>query len=146
MWEALLVVLFGAVMIYAYSFAKKITWGADNEAQGPVMMVRVQVLNGCGIKGAAGEVADFLKRTPDPTYQFDVVDEGNFATFDVTETLVLDRGEAREAARIVAERLGVDSDHVLSQPLTENVLDIDVSILLGKDFTVLKLPHNERRP
>jgi hypothetical protein len=146
MWEALLVILFGAVMIYGYSFAKKITYGADAEAQGPVMMVRVQVLNGCGVKGAAGDITESLLKANDPTYQFDVVDEGNFATFDVTETLVLDRGESREAARAIADRLGVDSDHVLSQPLSGNVLDIDVSILLGRDFTLLKLPRNERRP
>jgi hypothetical protein len=143
MWEALLVVLFGAVMIYAYSFAKKITYGADAESQGPAMLVRVQVLNGCGIKGAAADVTEYLRTSGRPEFQFDVVDQGNFATFDVTETLILDRGESMDAARRIASQLGVDGEHVLTSPLAENVLDIDVSVLLGSDYAALKLPRKK---
>ena len=128
------------------SFAKKITYGADAESAGPAMLVRVQILNGCGIKGAAADVTESLRNAMGDTFQFDVVDQGNFATFDVTETLVLDRGESMAAARIVAEIIGVDSEHVLHQNLMENVLDIEVSVLLGSDFATLQLPNTERRP
>jgi hypothetical protein len=146
MYEALLVVLFGVVMIYGYSFAKKISYGAEAESAGPALLVRVQVLNGCGIKGAAGTVTESLRNTGDGTYQFDVVDQGNFATFDVTETLILDRGESMIAALRIAEILDVNSDHVIHQNLMENVLDIEVSVLLGSDFETLELPESERRP
>lgn len=146
MYEALLVVLFGAVMVYGYSFAKKITYGADAESAGPALLVRVQVLNGCGIKDAASDVTEGLRNAGDAIYQFDVVDQGNFATFDVTETLILDRRQSMAAAARIAEILGVDSDHVIHQNLTENVLDIEVSVLLGSDFATLELPQSERRP
>lgn len=145
MYEALLVVLFGAVMIYGYSFAKKITYGADAESAGPTMLIRVQVLNGCGIKDAAADITEGLRNLRDETYQFDVVEQGNFATFDVTETLVLDRGQSMEAALRIAEIIGVDSDHVLHQNLMENVLDIEVSVILGNDYATLELAQSERR-
>jgi len=146
MWEALLVVLFGAVMIYTYSFAKKITVGATADSSEPALVVRAQVLNGCGLKGAANDAAEFLLAADDADYQFDIVDRGNFATFDVTETLILDRGDARDAARRIADQMGIDDLHVLTQPLTENVLEIDVSVLLGRDVVSLGLLPAERRP
>lgn len=145
MWEALLLFLFVAVMVYGYSFAKKITYGAEAESIGPQEFVRVQVLNGCGIAGAASDVAERLIRDQGTSYHFDVVDQGNFATFDVRETIVLIRGESADPARAVANILGLDRDRVIEQPLSENVLDIEVTVLLGKDF---KAPgaNPKRRP
>lgn len=145
MWEALLIILFGAVLIYAYSFAKKITYGADAEMPGPAMSIRVQVLNGCGIKGAAGQLSEFLRKNGDHAFQYDVVDEGNFATFDVSETLILDRGDASEAVRSIGTMLGVTAERLLRQPLPENILDIDVTVVLGRDFSTLSL-MGKRRP
>jgi len=145
MWEALLVVLFVAVMIYGYSFAKKITFGAEESAIGPQSFVRVQVLNGCGIAGAASEVADLLVGDKTTSYHFDVVDQGNFATFDVRETLVLGRGESMDPARAAARLLGLDKDRVIDQPLSDNILDIEVTVLLGHDFETLSL-NRKRRP
>lgn len=145
MWEALLVILFGAVMIYAYSFAKKITYGSEAEVAGPATTIRVQVLNGCGIPGAASNATEFLRRNNDHSFYYDVVDQGNFATFDVGETMVLDRGETTERAQSVASVLGVNDDRVLRQPLPDNVLDIDVTVVLGRDFERLNL-EGSRRP
>jgi hypothetical protein len=146
MWEALIVVLFGAVMIYSFSIAKKIAVGSPGDGNGPAQIVRVEVLNGCGVKGAASDFAERLRKAGDSDYHFDVVDHGNFATFDVKETLVLDRGDAMDAARAVAAVLGVESDQVLHQELTENVLEIEVSILLGSDIVTMDKTDKERRP
>jgi len=144
MWEALLVILFGAVMIYAYSFAKKITYGSEAEVSGPATSIRVQILNGCGLPGAASDASEFLRRNSDHSFYYDVIDQGNFATFDVSETLVLDRGETTDRARSVAAVLGVSNERVLRQPLPDNVLDIDVTIVLGRDFDQLNLERPGR--
>lgn len=139
MWEALLVVLFVAVMIYGYSFAKKITWGAEETSAGPQSFVRVQVLNGCGVAGAASAVADLLVGDKNTPYHFDIVDQGNFATFDVRETIVLGRGESMDPARAAARVLGLSKDRVIDQPLSDNFMDIEVTVLLGQDFEALSL-------
>ena len=144
MWEALLVILLGAVMIYAYSFAKKITYGSEAEVSGPATSIRIQVLNGCGIPGAASGATEFLRQHSDHSFYYDVIDQANFATFDVSETLVLDRGETIDQAKSVASILGVSSDRVLRQPLPDNVLDIDVTIVLGRDYDQLNLVRSGR--
>ena len=95
---------------------------------------------------AGRDVAEFLREHGGSRFEFDVVDQGNFATFDVTETLVLDRGESQDPARRIAELLGIDPEHVLSQPLAENVLDIEVTLLLGRDVSTLDLSDLKRRP
>jgi hypothetical protein len=146
MWEALIVVLFGAVMIYTFSIAKMIAYGEEEGGNGPAQIVRVEVLNGCGVKGAASDVAERLRKAGHSNYHFDVVDHGNFATFDVKETLVLDRGLSMDAAREVAAVLGIESDHVLHQELTENVLEIEVSVLLGSDIVTMEKTDRERSP
>lgn len=141
-WEALMVVLFGCVMIYAYSFAKKIVFAETAESSGPAQLVRVQVLNGCGVPGMAGTFAERLRLASNADFEYDVVDQGNFATFDVAETLVLDRGESMDAALEIASLYGLPRDRVLHQALNDNILDVEVSILLGSDITSLQ----ERRP
>jgi len=143
MWEALIVVLLGCVMIYTYSFAKKIGFAeTTSESAGPAQLVRVQVLNGCGLAGVAGRIADELRTAGNVHFEFDVVEHTNFATFDVEETLVLDRGSSPEAALEVASLYGLPRDRVVRQPLNDNILDIEVSILLGKDISL----YPKRRP
>jgi hypothetical protein len=142
MWDALLVILLGCVLIYSYSFTKKIGFAKISESSGPAQLVRVQVLNGCGVSGMASKFAERLRLAGGGDFEFDVVDFGNFATFDVTESLVLDRGTSRDAALELASMFGLPRDRVLRQPLADNVLDIEVSILLGSDINYLM----ERRP
>lgn len=143
MWEALIVVLLGCVMIYTYSFAKKIGFAETTaESSGPPQLVRVQVLNGCGLPGIAKQTSDELRTAGHVGFEFDVVEQGNFATFDVEETLVLDRGQAAEAALEIAAMYGLPRDRVVRQPLHDNILDIEVSVLLGKD----KSQFSKRRP
>lgn len=142
MLEALMVILFGCVLIYSYSFGKKLVGAETAQSSGPAQVVRVQVLNGCGVPGIAGTFADKLRLASNSDFEFDVVDQGNFATFDVSETLILNRGESMDAALEIASMYGLPRDRVMQQALNDNILDIEISILLGDDITSLK----ERRP
>jgi hypothetical protein len=142
MWEALIVVLFGCVLIYTYSFAKKAVWADTTQSSGPAQLVRVQVLNGCGVPGLATSFSERLRRASNTRFEFDVVDQGNFATFDVDETLVLDRSNSMDAALEIASLYGLPRDRVMHQALNDNILDVEVSILLGNDITHAQ----ERRP
>lgn len=145
MWEALIVVLLGCVLIYTYSFAKKLGQAEVIDStgpSGPPQVVRVQVLNGCGMPGVAKKIADELRTAGNVGFEFDVVDQGNFATFDVDETLVIDRGSSSEAAQEIASMYGLPRDRVVRQPLAENFLDVEVSFLLGKDVNQFR----KRRP
>ena len=86
--------------------------------------IRVQVRNGSGIPGAAGEVTEYLRDAG-----FDVVDFGNAEEFDEPRTVVIDRVGARDRALEVAAALRgvpVRSD-------VDTTLYLDVTVLVGRD-------------
>jgi hypothetical protein len=91
----------------------------------PEGRVRVEVLNGGGMAGAARRATDLSRDAG-----FDVVYFGNAASFDHAESHVVDRVGRPELARAVAEVLGIHN--VLSDPDPD--LYVDVSVVLGRDW------------
>jgi len=87
--------------------------------------IRVEVLNGGGAPGAAREATRALR-----SRGFDVVFFGNAGSFDLDSTVVVDRVDDIERARLVADSLGVS--RVRSEPDPE--LYLDVTVLLGRDW------------
>ena len=87
--------------------------------------VRVEVLNGGGHPGAAREATDQLR-----DLGFDVVFFGNAGSFDQDSSVVLDRMGRVEAARDVADALGIRN--VRSEP--DSNLYLDVSVVLGMEW------------
>lgn len=91
----------------------------------PEGRVRVEVLNGGGMAGAARRATDLSRDAG-----FDVVYFGNASSFEHTESEVVDRVGRPELARAVAEVLGIHN--VLSDPDPD--LYVDVSVVLGRDW------------
>ncbi len=96
--------------------------------------VQLEVLNGCGVSGAASRVTSFLRRRG-----FDVVDVRNYKRFDLLETLVIDRVGNLATARQVAQTLGVKRENII-QEINPDYF-VDVSVVIGKDYA--SLPFNQ---
>ncbi len=92
--------------------------------------IRVEVLNGSGRSGLARETTGFLRDRG-----FDVVEVGNWKTFEEDSTFVLARTGDLEVARRVAETLGVS--RVTEAP--DPNLFVDVSVVLGRDWSRARL-------
>lgn len=90
--------------------------------------VRVQVLNGCGMRGVAQQVANVLRLNG-----FDVVEVGNASSFDYSNTVVLDRVGKGGRAQEVAVVLGVES--AIIQRIEGS--STDVTVIVGKDVKSL---------
>jgi hypothetical protein len=104
----------------------------------PPTSVTMQVLNGCGDNGAAGKLAEALL-PGDSSQVYDIIEKGDtrLATFE--KTTVVDRRGAEpsgisEKARGVARRLGIPETDVILLRLDENLLNIDVTVIAGKDY------------
>jgi hypothetical protein len=119
-----IVILAGAVVAFVASMLLGTPGGPEEE---PIVLkeVRVQVLNGCGVRGAGREVANSLRLKG-----YDVIDVGNADTFDYLETLVIERQKAGGRAVEVARALGVDT--VLIQRVDGS--PYDATVIIGKDF------------
>lgn len=87
----------------------------------------VEVLNGCGYPGVADKFTDILR-----SKSFDVVKIGNFSSFDVDTSFVIDRVGNKKYALAVAESLQIPAKNVI-QHYNKNYF-LDVTFIIGKDF------------
>jgi hypothetical protein len=68
---------------------------------------------------------------------FDVVDSGNFETFDVKETIVIDRSGNLDHARKIARALGIGEENIIRE-VSPNFF-LDATVVIGSDYEKLKL-------
>ncbi|MCJ7507645.1 MAG: LytR C-terminal domain-containing protein [candidate division Zixibacteria bacterium] len=133
-WIIILLTLI--VVVYALSLASHLTL---NKAQGSgteePTYLRVQILNGCKQSGLAEKIRDQLISRRWEEFAFDVVDVGNFGDSTISQTLILDRKGQDKRAFEVADILGIKKENVFLKRLEDNYLDIDLSIVLGADYS-----------
>ena len=131
-----LFVLFGIIVIVlVYSFIDRIfidpPVNAETGRGGKTHTIQLDVLNGSGTPRLGQRFTDYLRARG-----FDVVEMGNYKESGVEFTRVIDRVGDPEAARQVAEALGVPKERVIQQ-IDKNVY-LDVSVVIGRDFKSLK--------
>ncbi len=127
------------VFFLLYSFItntltdKPVDWTTDTPKNGEVSaeIIQLDVLNGCGASGVAQLFTDYLRKR-----NFDVVQSTNYKTFDVEESLVIDRTGDLEAARKVAYALGIEDKNIVQQINADYYLN--VSVVIGRDYEKLK--------
>lgn len=93
--------------------------------------IQVEVRNGCGVPGVATKFTERLRN-----FGFDVVESGNFETFDIPRTLVIDRSGNLDHAKKVAVALGIGEAQVIQEISPDFFLD--ATVVIGADFSTLK--------
>jgi len=96
-----------------------------------VEIIQIDVLNGCGVSGIAGTFTSYLR-----SRGYDVVEIGNYRTFDIPESLIIDRVGNLENAKKVAYALGIKESNVIQQINLDYFLD--ATVVIGKDFEKLR--------
>ncbi|GAB4291223.1 MAG: hypothetical protein Kow0098_10320 [Ignavibacteriaceae bacterium] len=127
----LVIIIISATMLYFKIQDKFFTEEIPQSESGVYHPVQLEVLNGCGVSGLAEKFTDFLR-----TNKFDVVNTGNYRTFNIDYTLVIDRSGDYQKARLISETLGIDKRNVFSM-INESYF-LDVSLIIGNDFQQLK--------
>ncbi|MGA7161202.1 MAG: LytR C-terminal domain-containing protein [Bacteroidota bacterium] len=122
--------------IFAILFSSISTSGASGSAGQEISapektVVQIDVLNGCGVPGAGQKITSFLRAAG-----YDVVEMGNYKTFDVKQSLVIDRSGNADIAKRIASDLGIDPRNVVQQISPEYF--VTASVVLGKDFKNLR--------
>ncbi len=109
---------------------------SDRDASGQALIsdiIQVQVLNGAGRAGLANRFTAALRKNG-----FDVVETGNFESFDIPNTYVIDRLGNIENARRVARALNLDEDRIVRE-VSEGFY-LDATVVIGLDYDTLNLP------
>ena len=132
----IIILLLAIIVIYmSYSLYLKLDKSGKPEAhlnnKSKSRILQVEVLNGCGISGVADRITDYLRQ-----HNFDVVQIGNYISYDVEKSIVIDRTGNMSNAFKVADTLGISRNNVIQQVNSNYFLD--VSLIIGKDFNNLK--------
>ncbi|MBI5475427.1 MAG: LytR C-terminal domain-containing protein [Ignavibacteriales bacterium] len=136
------VIIFGSIGIvliaaiyFGYPYLSgNIEQSKEKQQMQPPRIIQLDVLNGCGAKGVGSRFTDFLRANG-----FDVVEMKNYKSFLVNQTLVVDRIGDLSLARRVAAALGVSEKNIIQQINPDYF--VDVSVIIGKDFSELKVTH-----
>lgn len=102
---------------------------ASHELVGSI--IQVEVRNGAGVDKLAAKTTQYLRERG-----FDVVDVGNYETFEQERSIVVDRVGDPEAARKVAEALGLPPERVTQDIRRQYYLD--ASVIIGRDYSELR--------
>ena len=94
------------------------------------------MLNGCGVSGVADKLTDYLR-----TNKIDVVNLGNYRSFEIEKSVIISRNEKSKNAELIASLVGLDQNSIIQQTNPDYLLD--VTFILGKDYRNL-IPLNKR--
>ena len=92
--------------------------------------VRISILNGCRVSGIAARWKRRLRKK-----KYDVRDTGNSNT--VSRSTVISRISDMSYAYELADKLGISHKNVIQQ-INRSIVDVDVTLIIGKDYTRLK--------
>lgn len=89
--------------------------------------IQVEVLNGCGVTGVADDLTNYLRAN-----HVDVVNLGNYRSFEIETSIIISRNEKIKNAEKVAALVGLDENSIIQQINSDYLLD--VTFILGKDY------------
>lgn len=122
-------VIFNGLQLYGIvtdSPTKSIVRG-NNKTDTTHLPIQINVLNGCGIAGVGTTMTTFCRQAG-----YDVVEMGNYKSFDVMESMVIDRSGKMDDARRLATLLGISQNNVIQQFSNDHL--VSASIVIGKDY------------
>ena len=123
------------VLIYAFSFYRKLSQAEANE-QKNLIFVRTQILNGCQNEGVAQRVKERLRSLKVNNMVYQIVEIVELEDFSPGESLILDRlgdqkrGMPSEVALLTAEALGIHPRNVICKKLDNNYQRISLIIVI----------------
>jgi len=93
--------------------------------------LQINVLNGCGVNGIGTTMTKYSRKLG-----YDVVEIGNYKTFDVEQSIIIDRSGKMNEAQELALLLGINKKNVIQQFSNDQM--VSASIVIGKDYKSLK--------
>jgi len=134
----LILVLINSILAYSVFNAIPFNDNDDNYLDDSTRVrIQVEVLNGCGVSGVAEKLTDYLRIN-----NIDVVNLGNYRSFEIENSIIIGRNEKIHNAEIVAAIVGLDDQKIIQQINPDYMLD--VTFILGKDYRDL-IPLKKRQ-
>ena len=102
--------------------------------QNPIEDIKVEVLNGCGVAALASKTTEFLQ-----SKNIDVIKSDNADHHNYKNTLIIQRNEQYNSLKKIVETFGIYlTDSTRIKILPDESLDVDVTVILGSDYTTFE--------
>ena len=106
----------------------------DIYIQNPIEDIKVEVLNGCGVAALASKTTEFLQ-----SKNIDVIKSDNADHHNYKNTLIIQRNEKYNSLKKIVETFGIYlTDSTRIKILPDESLDVDVTVILGSDYTTFE--------
>jgi hypothetical protein len=128
------------VLLYFLSSTLTVAGGVSRVIDRPTHLVRLQVVNGSGVRGLAREVIKRLSDYTDSVLELQVVEAVDFNLMELPRSFVISREQDKTAAALLAKKLGLDPSEVVYRPLEHNSRQVSATLVVGKDYESMKLP------
>ncbi len=128
------------VLLYFLSSTLTVAGGVSRVIDRPTHLVRLQVVNGSGVRGLAREVIKRLSDYADSVLELQVVEAVDFNLRELPKSFVISREQDKTAAALLAKKLGLDPSEVVYKPLEHNSRQVSATLVVGKDYESMKLP------
>lgn len=131
--DVVLVVAAGLALIYAGSIATEAFAGYTQVQVTPQTSIRLQIVDGSGQDGLMAGALENIRSVTNDDLSVKIVETDDFDLRDVPRSYVVSRLEDCRAARLLAERLGLEPDDVEHRPLVNNRRQVTATLVLGQD-------------
>ena len=128
------------VLLYQLTSTLTVAGGISRVIDRPTHLVRLQVVNGSGVKGLTREKIKRLSDFADSVLEVRVVDMVDFDLRELPRSFVISREQDKTAAALLAKKLGLDPSEVVYRPLEHNSRQVSATLVVGKDYESMKLP------
>jgi hypothetical protein len=113
--------------------AHKVVGGYSAEEPTPAYSMRLQIVEASPLGLTPATLATDIEAASDMKLEIEVAETGRFKVRPVPASFVISRLEDLTAARLLAERLGLDPDQVEYKPLEDNRGLITATLVIGAD-------------
>lgn len=120
------------VCVFVFSFSTRLSYSRPEVREAPII-VRAQVLNGCGRANLARQVADHMAQLQVGRMRFDLVDVGNFDRTNVARSFVINRRLRPEQVRAILAAMSVGEVEIIDGTQRSNDLGVDFTLVLGSN-------------
>jgi hypothetical protein len=125
-------VIFNGMQLYGIFAASPVKSSGKEKRETDTTRVPLQIniLNGCGTAGVGNTMTKFCRQAG-----YDVVEMGNYKSFDVSESMVIDRIGKIDDVKRLAALIGIKQKNVVQQFSNDHM--VSATVVIGKDYKEL---------
>ena len=137
--QAVLVVICAIAVVYVSMTGAKVLGGVSRDADVPLKVIQVEIVNATGVQGVGSRVAKVLDGYAYDNVEVKVVVNDEFSIRTIPGTLLISRVADDASIPELAGRLGLNESEVDYRPLENNYRQVSATLVLGEDWERYKV-------